>query len=368
MKRRRMKILFLSSSFCFFSSLGLITSRVRVDADVDKEATEEECRRACELACADEFIQKMPDKYNTHIEQGGSNVSGGQKQRLCIARALLKKPKILILDEATANIDTETESLITEALEYLMAGRTTIMVAHRLSTIQNADLILVLQNGKITEQGTHDKLLELGGTYKRLYEQQFRDDVDEFARALIALGVKAGSHVAVWASNVPQWYIAFWATVKIGAVLVTVNTAYKRHEADYLFRQSDTHTLVMVESCLDSNYKEIINHTIQNQIAERTKQGEFFFSGNDGFVGITDYAQNALGNVVYVDMPDVDAEILKNGTEEQYARENIRFGACARSDVWISAWGSENTKTMQSIDGDKLKQKRLANKENRKSL
>ena len=94
--------------------------------------------------------------------------------------------------------------------------------------------------------------------YVRTYEE-FREDVDRFARALISMGVKAGTKVSIWATNVPAWYITFWATTKIGAVLVTVNTAYKRHEADYLFRQSDTHTLVMVESCLDSNYKEIIN-------------------------------------------------------------------------------------------------------------
>ena len=93
--------------------------------------------------------------------------------------------------------------------------------------------------------------------YTRTYSE-FRDDVDEFARSLISMGVKAGTHVAVWASNVPQWYLAFWATVKIGAVLVTVNTAYKIHEAEYLLRQSDTHTLVMIDSCKDSNYKEII--------------------------------------------------------------------------------------------------------------
>lgn len=93
--------------------------------------------------------------------------------------------------------------------------------------------------------------------YTRTYEE-FRQDVDDFARALVSLGVRPGSKVAVWATNVPAWYLTFWATVKIGAVLVTVNTAYKVHEADYLLRQSDTHTLVMIESCLDSNYRQII--------------------------------------------------------------------------------------------------------------
>lgn len=94
--------------------------------------------------------------------------------------------------------------------------------------------------------------------YTRTYEE-FRDDVDTFARALVSMGVKAGSKVAIWATNVPAWYITFWAATKIGAVLVTVNTAYKIHEAEYLLRQSDTHTLVMVESALDSNYRQIIN-------------------------------------------------------------------------------------------------------------
>ena len=138
----------------------------------DKNATEEECIRACELACADEFIQKMPDKYNTHIEQGGSNVSGGQKQRLCIARALLKKPKILILDDSTSAVDTATDAKIRKAFAEEIPDTTKLIIAQRISNVQHADRIVVMDNGEISDFGTHDELLARSEIYRDVYESQ----------------------------------------------------------------------------------------------------------------------------------------------------------------------------------------------------
>ena len=145
------------------------------------DATEEEVLEAAKRANIHEFVCSLEHGYDTVIGERGVRLSGGQKQRLCIARVFLKNPPILILDEATSALDNTTEILIQRALDELCKGRTTLVVAHRLSTIKNADEIAVISGGKITEQGTHDKLLELGGTYKRLYEQQFRDDVEIIA-------------------------------------------------------------------------------------------------------------------------------------------------------------------------------------------
>ena len=144
----------------------------------DPNATEEECIRACKLACADEFIEKMPDKYNTHIEQGGANVSGGQKQRLCIARALLKKPKILILDDSTSAVDTLTDSRIRKAFKKEIPDTTKIIIAQRISSIMDADRIIVLDDGKINGIGTHNELLENNEIYREVYMQQSNDNGD----------------------------------------------------------------------------------------------------------------------------------------------------------------------------------------------
>ncbi len=138
----------------------------------DKNATEEECVRACELACADEFIQRLPDKYNTYIEQGGTNVSGGQKQRLCIARALLKKPKILILDDSTSAVDTATDAKIRRAFATEIAKTTKIIIAQRISSVQDADRIIVMDNGRINGIGTHEELLASNEIYRDVYESQ----------------------------------------------------------------------------------------------------------------------------------------------------------------------------------------------------
>lgn len=138
----------------------------------DKDASEEECVRACQLACADEFIQKMPNKYHTYIEQGGSNVSGGQKQRLCIARALLKKPKILILDDSTSAVDTATDSKIRKALQTEIPDTTKLIIAQRVSSVQSADRIIVMDNGEINGFGTHEELLETNAIYKDVFESQ----------------------------------------------------------------------------------------------------------------------------------------------------------------------------------------------------
>lgn len=146
----------------------------------DENATEEECIRACRLACADEFIEKMPEKYNTYIEQGGSNVSGGQKQRLCIARALLKKPKVLILDDSTSAVDTATDAKIRKAFATEIPGTTKIIIAHRISSIQDADRIIVMDNGKIDAFAPHEELLRTNEIYKEVYEAQTQTGGGDF--------------------------------------------------------------------------------------------------------------------------------------------------------------------------------------------
>lgn len=145
----------------------------------DKNASDEEIRRVCQLACADEFIEALPDKYDTHIEQGGTNVSGGQKQRLCIARALLKKPKILILDDSTSAVDTKTDALIQKAFRTEIPDTTILTIAQRISSVENADLIIVMDNGKIAEKGTHEELLALNGIYKDVYDSQTKGKEEE---------------------------------------------------------------------------------------------------------------------------------------------------------------------------------------------
>lgn len=149
----------------------------------DKEATEEECRNACVLACADEFIQRFPDGYQTHIEQGGSNVSGGQKQRLCIARALLKKPKILILDDSTSAVDTATDAKIRRAFRKEIPDTTKLIIAQRISSVQDADRIIVMEEGKINGFGTHEELVANNEIYREVYESQTQGggDFDEKA-------------------------------------------------------------------------------------------------------------------------------------------------------------------------------------------
>ena len=138
------------------------------------DATDEEMEHACRLACAHDFIMSFPDGYDTHIEQGGKNVSGGQKQRLCIARALLKKPKILILDDSTSAVDTHTDAQIRKAFAEEIPGTTKLIIAQRVASVQEADLILVLDGGKLVAQGTHDTLLATSDIYREVYESQVK--------------------------------------------------------------------------------------------------------------------------------------------------------------------------------------------------
>jgi ATP-binding cassette subfamily B multidrug efflux pump len=144
----------------------------------DENASEEECIRVAKLACADEFIERFPDKYNTWIEQGGSNVSGGQKQRLTIARALLRKPKVLILDDSTSAVDTATDAKIRKAFREEIPGTTKIIIAQRISSVQDADRILVLDNGQINGLGTHEELLKTNTIYQEVYNSQTQSSGD----------------------------------------------------------------------------------------------------------------------------------------------------------------------------------------------
>lgn len=145
----------------------------------NKEATDEEMREACAIACADEFISGFPDGYDTYIEQGGSNVSGGQKQRLCIARALLKKPKILILDDSTSAVDTKTDAIIRSGFKKYMPDTTKIIIAQRTASVQDADRIVILDGGKISAVGTHEELLRTSEIYREVYTSQNKADSEE---------------------------------------------------------------------------------------------------------------------------------------------------------------------------------------------
>ncbi len=139
-----------------------------------EDATLEECQEACRLACADDFIQEFPQQYNTYIEQGGTNVSGGQKQRLCIARALLKKPKILILDDSTSAVDTATDASIQKSFKEYIPTTTKIIISQRISSVQNADRIIVLDNGIIDGFASHEELLKTNDIYQAIYETQMK--------------------------------------------------------------------------------------------------------------------------------------------------------------------------------------------------
>lgn len=145
----------------------------------NENASDEELRHVCHLACADEFIDQMPDGYDTHIEQGGSNVSGGQKQRLCIARALLKQPKILILDDSTSAVDTRTDALIQQGLKEYIPTTTKIIIAQRVSSLAHADQIVVLDDGRVNATGTHDELLKTCDIYRDVYESQQKGALEE---------------------------------------------------------------------------------------------------------------------------------------------------------------------------------------------
>ena len=143
-----------------------------------EDATEEECINACRLACADEFIERFPDKYNSWVEQGGNNLSGGQKQRLCIARALLKDPKIIILDDSTSAVDTATDAKIREAFANTIPDTTKLIIAQRISSVQHADRIIVLNDGKVDGFDTHENLLNTNEIYRDIYETQLKGSGD----------------------------------------------------------------------------------------------------------------------------------------------------------------------------------------------
>ena len=154
----------------------------------DKNATDEQCREACHLACADEFIERFPEKYDTRIERGGTNVSGGQKQSLCIARALLKKPKVLILDDSTSAVDTATDAKIREAMRTHIPGTTKIIIAQRISSIQDADRVLVLDNGRVNAFDTPENLLKTNAIYQEVYNSQVGNGGGDFDEAAMKGG------------------------------------------------------------------------------------------------------------------------------------------------------------------------------------
>jgi subfamily B ATP-binding cassette protein MsbA len=165
------------------NAIGLVTQETvlfddTVEANIAlgrPDATHEEIASACRAANADVFIESLPEGYATPIGDRGVKLSGGQRQRLAIARAILKNPPILILDEATSSLDSESEALVQEAIERLVIARTTFVIAHRLSTVRRADRILVIEGGRLVDEGTHEELLGRGGLYRRLHDMQFRD-------------------------------------------------------------------------------------------------------------------------------------------------------------------------------------------------
>jgi subfamily B ATP-binding cassette protein MsbA len=158
------------------------------------DATEQEMIEAAKAANAHEFIMAFPNQYDTIVGERGMNLSGGQRQRIAIARAILKDPAILLLDEATSSLDNESEGLVQEALDRLMQNRTTVIVAHRLSTIKVAHRIAVLDSGRIVELGTHEELMELNGLYAHLYSMQFRDPEEELAVLRTTMNPANGNH------------------------------------------------------------------------------------------------------------------------------------------------------------------------------
>ncbi len=166
------------------SSMGIVSQETILFHDTIRaniaygspDATQEEVERAAKAAYAHDFIQRFPQGYDTVVGERGSELSGGQRQRLAIARAILRNPPILVFDEATSSLDTEAERLVQRAIEHLLEGRTVFVIAHRLSTVQRAEQILVLDQGRIVEKGTHQTLLSAGGLYHRLYELQFSDE------------------------------------------------------------------------------------------------------------------------------------------------------------------------------------------------
>lgn len=149
-----------------------------------KDATDEEIELACRHAQAHEFIEKMPDGYDTYIEQGGTNVSGGQKQRLCIARALIKKPKVLILDDSTSAVDTRTDALIRQAFAQDIPDTTKLIIAQRISSVQEADQIIVLNHGRVNGIGTHEELLQKNEIYRDVYQSQQKGGAEESAESV----------------------------------------------------------------------------------------------------------------------------------------------------------------------------------------